>query len=367
MSSEIKRVLIAGFTSQCGGMESFVMNIYRHINTSKIQFDFIDTLKNGRIAFAEEIEKLGGRIYKIPRIRDNPIKHYSELKNVISNNNYISIYMHANNKPKNIDIFKIAKQNNVLYRIIHSHNTNSLDHSIFNSLRNKNFTAQMDEFINYRFACSEEAGKWMFGDRTFTVVNNTIDTSKFDFNVKSRIDTRNSLVMDNQYVLGTVGRLSLEKNPFFMVDCFESFHKKLPNSTFIHVGDGSLKSELSDYIKNKSLSDSYLLLGNKTNVSDYLNAMDLFLLPSKHEGFPISLVEAQATGLRCIVADNITRQTNITGNEYFLPIDDAEKWATLAEQIINYERKSEIDSIIKHRYDNHSIIAFYNNLWNIDD
>ena len=162
----------------------------------------------------------------------------------------------------------------------------------------------------------------MFGDNVdFKVVKNGIVTEKFEFDTGIRNKVRSKEKADNRTVYGTVARLSDEKNPEFLVDLLSEIHRLQPNSVFWHIGGGELEQEIRRKIRQMGLEESYLMLGKRDNVADYLNAMDLFLLPSLYEGFPIVLVEAQTAGLRCLVSDTVPKEVNITGNVCFLPLE----------------------------------------------
>ncbi len=358
--SEVKRILIGGFTTETGGMESYIMNLYGHINRDMLQFDFVNNL-NGDIAFADKIKKMGGRIFNVPMIRNGAAEHYKAMNDLFKNNKYEALYYQANRKLKNADIFKYAKKYNVPYRILHSHNTRELDESKLNKIRVKLTEAQLKNYITDRFACSREAGEWMFpGAEEVVVVNNGVDSKVFDYDKTVRESLRRDKFDEDTKVYGTVGRICEEKNSLFLVDIFAEIHKRNKNTVFWHIGGGGLEPELRERIKTYGLEDSYILLGRIDNVYDYLNAIDLLLLPSIHEGFPITLVEAQCSGLKCLISDNITKSVDITGNVEFKSLNNsAEEWATEAEILSDYERKSCKDIIVSKGYDEQSITDWF--------
>ena len=360
--SEAKRILIAGLTSEMGGMESYIMNLYRHVDRDRLQFDFVNHL-NEKIVFEDEINKLGGRIFNVPMIRNGFLEHYTAMDSLFKNTKYEALYYQSNRKLKNADLFRYAKKYGVPHRILHSHNTRELDESKVNQIRVKITKGQLESLITERFACSKEAGEWMFpGASDVTVVNNGVDTVLFDHDEATASKIKEQEGVGNVKIFGTVGRICIEKNSLFLVDIFEEIHKKDKDTIFWHIGGGGLEAEMREKIKAKGLEDSYILLGRKSNVSDYLKAMDVLLLPSKHEGFPITLVEAQCSGMKCLIADNITKSVDITGNVKFKSIDDsAEEWAKNAIALSDYQRSSCRDILKEKGYDEQGIADWFEN------
>lgn len=348
-----KRVLIAGCTSTKGGLETYIMGLYRNIDRSLLQFDFLQ-LEKEEIAYAEEIRKMGGRIFKLPMIRDDILGHYKCLKKIFSQCNYAGVYFQFNRKPVSLDTFQYARKAGVPHRVIHSHNSTEAKMSRLHILREIAAEKSMDRYVTDYFACSEQAGCWMFGDRNFTVIKNSIDTDVFCFNQEKRNKLRENMNLTGKTVLGTVGRLEDAKNPFFLIEIFKEVHKKNPDTVFLHIGTGIYEKDMMTKLKEYGLEESYLLLGQKKDIADYMNVMDMFLLPSRHEGFPFVLVEAQATGLKCLIADNITGTCDLTGNVEFLSIDcGTAVWEEAISDHMGYERTDQKEAIIRQGYDIH--------------
>ena len=358
--SEPKRILIGGFTTETGGMESYIMNLYRHVDRSRLQFDFVNNLSSD-IAFSDEIKALGGRIFNVPMIRNGIKEHYKAMDDLFGNTHYEALYYQANRKLKNADLFKAAKKHGVPRRILHSHNTRDLDESRVNNIRIKLTEKSLNSYLTERFACSEGAGKWMFpGATDVKVVNNGVDTAIFDYDDQKAATIRMERGAENKKIFGTVGRICREKNSLFLVDIFNEIHKKDENTLFWHIGGGALEDEMRKKISEYGLEDSYIMLGRQSNVADFLNAIDLLLLPSVHEGFPITLVEAQCSGMKCLVADNITRSVDITGNVSFKSIDDsASDWADEALALSSYQRSSCRDILIDKGFDEQGIADWF--------
>lgn len=327
-----KRVLICGLTDNKGGIETYIMNIYRNIDRSRLQFDFL--CEEGRsIAFSDEIKKLGGHIYHIPRKYKHPIRHIVLVNKLFMDNNYIGLYFQCNTKLRTIELFKLAKRYGVKNRVIHSHNTHEKKGNIVVRFREWCTSRLYDKYCTDYFACSEEAGKWMFNNRRFSVINNCIDTNVFKYDELIRNELRSSLSANQEtVVIGSVGRLDYQKNPEFMVEVFKVYHKHNPNSIFIHIGDGMDREKIQSLVDSYNLSDRFILKGMLSNVEDYLNAMDFFVFPSRYEGFGIALIEAQSVGLPCIASSDIPKESKLTDLVNYKKTNSPKEWAELIEE-----------------------------------
>lgn len=267
---------------------------------------------------------------------------------IFENTPYEAVYFQFNMKPLSLDLFRYAKKYGVKKRIIHSHNTTEPKMSVKDRIREKLADMKLDKYVNYRFACSYDAGKWMFGNRDYKVIPNCVNCDDFKYDTDRRNAKRRELGLENKYVIGTVGRLQPAKNPEYIIDIINECVKIDKECVLVHIGDGNLKDKINNKVEKLHLEDNVKMLGARTDISELMNAMDAFILPSLHEGFPIVLVEAQATGLRCYVADNITRDCNITGNVKYLPIDvTPEVWAETMAQDKDIERRNMSDIVRK--------------------
>lgn len=346
-----KRVLIAGLTSNYGGLESYVMSIYRRIDRKQLQFDFLNYYER-ELAFKDEIKRLGGRVFRVPMKRESIREHYRVLNHIFGSTKYIGVYLQCNRKLESLDTVRLAKKYRVKHRVIHSHNSAQQTVTFIQNLRIKVTEKTMDHYITDYFACSDEAGMWMFGDRNYIVIKNSVDTKIFRYDELRRNVIRQKYGIEGMLVLGSVGRLEYQKNPEYLVEIFKDIHASNPRTVFLHVGDGPQKEGINNQLKKYGLENCFFLLGNQDNVSDYMNAMDAFLLPSRYEGFPIVLVEAQATGLPCFVADNITLSCNLSGNMKFLPIDGVtESWSKEILSSKTNDRSDGVEIIKKAGYD----------------
>lgn len=310
----LKRILQIGMTSNYGGIESFIMNVYRNIDRNRFQFDFINMEPGNKdIAYSDEIRQLGGKIYKIPGRRENLLENRKQLKRVIRKNNYDFIHNNILTWSYSDGITLPLKYSSSRV-IIHSHN--SYMNSGMYARRILNF---FNRRLNYkkgiiRLACSNEAGKWLFGNKKYSIIPNGIDTEDYIFNSEIRSAYRKKYNVQEKNVFLNVGRLSYQKNHYFLLEWFKKIYQVDKNSILILVGDGELKEKLEDQVKNLNLSSSVKFLGIRKDVRNLMFMSDTLLFPSFYEGLPVVLVEAQATGLPCIISNTISREIDITDN-----------------------------------------------------
>lgn len=305
-----------------GGVESVVMNYYRHIDRNKIQFDFLIDEDSTNIP-TEEIEKLGGKIILIPPYQKLP-KYIKALKKIFKENNYHIVHSHINT----LSVFPLyaAKKAGVKVRIAHSHSTSNPKEVLRNIIKYILKPLSKKYATDY-FACSEFAGRWLFGNKAFdkgkvTIIHNAIDIDKFKFDEKARKSIRQELeIAEDTLVIGHVGRFMKQKNHTFLIEVFNEVHKENPNSKLILVGEGPLLEKIKEKAKKLGLNDSVLFLGQRKDVNKLYSAMDVFCLPSLYEGLPVVGIEAQAASIKCIFSNNITAETVISKNTDRLKIN----------------------------------------------
>lgn len=312
-----------------GGVESVIMNYYRHIDRTKIQFDFICDSDSTDIPY-EEIKKLGGRVILIPPYQ-HIFKYNKELLKVFKENNYKIV--HSNINTLSIFPLRIAKKAKIPVRIAHSHSTTNKKEWKKNLLKNilKPFSKV---YANKYMCCSELAGRWLFGDKeydkgTVYLLNNAIDLNKYKYDVKIRKNKRKELsIKDSTFVVGHIGRFVEQKNHRFLIDIFDVIHKRHNNSILLLAGQGPLMDEMKQKVKNLGLEDSVRFLGQRSDAAELYQAFDLFLLPSLYEGLPVVGVEAQATGNLCYLSDAMTKETKVLDSTKFMSLSQsAEEWA----------------------------------------
>ena len=268
-----------------GGVESVVMNYYRNIDRDKIQFHFLCDEDSTDIPY-DEIEKLGGKVIVIPPYQ-KLFKYQKELYKIFKENNYKIVHSHIN--ALSVFPLRIAKKAGVPIRIAHSHSTSNKKEWKKNILKMilRPFSKL---YANNYFACTEYAGKWLFGKKVverkeLNVINNAIDLKKFEFNENTREDLRKELgIKEDVLVIGHVGRFMKQKNHEFLIDVFEKAIKQDDNIYLILVGQGPLEDKIKEMAKEKGIENKILFLGQRNDVNKLYQAMDIFVLPSLYEG-----------------------------------------------------------------------------------
>ena len=324
-----------------GGVEAVVMNYYRHIDRTKIQFDFLCDEDSTNIPY-EEIEQLGGRVILIPPYQ-KVFKYQKELIRIFKKNNYKIVHSHINT----LSVFSLraAKKAGVKVRIAHSHSTTNKKEWKKNLLKQVLRPFSKVYATDY-MCCSELAGRWLFGDKAYDsgqvyLLNNAIDLDEFKYNESLRKKKRKELgISDDTLVIGHIGRFVAQKNHTFLIDIFNEVHKKNNNSILLLAGQGPLMEEIKNKVKELKLNDSVRFLGQRNDVNELYQAFDVFCLPSLYEGLPVVGVEAQASGLLCILSNTMTKETKVLDITKFMPLNNTpEEWAnSILDDVKSYKR-----------------------------
>lgn len=336
-----------------GGVESVVMNYYRYIDRTKIQFDFICDDDSTTIPY-EEIEKLGGKVILIPPYQ-KILKYHNKLKKILKEGHYKIVHSHINT----LSVFSLfaAKCAGVPIRIAHSHSTTNKKE------KKKNLLKQVLRpfskiYANKYMCCSELAGRWLFGNKEYDkgnvyLLNNAIDLDNFKYDEKIRKSKRKKLgIKNNTLVIGHIGRFVDQKNHRFLIDIFNEVHKKNNNSILLLAGQGPLMEEIKEKVNTLGLNDSVRFLGQRNDVNELYQAFDIFLLPSLYEGLPVVGIEAQAAGLLCVLSDDMTKETKVLDSTIFMSLNNtAEEWASvLLDKYSKYERKDTKEEISNNNF-----------------
>lgn len=322
------------------GIMSVIMSYYRCIDRNRYNFDFL-YFDERDVTYRKEIEKLGGKVYKVNRTKD-PLKLFVEINQFVKKNidKYKIIHLH--------EIFLIGaligikKKNEAIKIISHGHVTKFSSRKLA-SIRNRIMSIPNKFIPDYYFACSKDAGKVCFG-RKFTkrgyVINNAINLSKFQTDKEAREKLREELKVTDKYVIGHVGNFTKQKNHFFLIDIFYEVQKKREDAVLILVGDGELRESVLEKCKELKIDDKVIYLGTRNDIDKVMNSFDCFVLPSIYEGLGIVLIEAQAIGLPCVFSDVVPKEANIlTKNNEIVSLNKSpEIWA---DKILKCNKASE--------------------------
>lgn len=302
-----------------GGIENFIMNLYRNIDREKYQFDFILT-SNEESYFEKEIKELGGNIYKIPRMEKYPLKHLQELKKILKSNTYVAFHRHTANSIVFTDLV-IANLSNIKKIIVHSHST-----SHPKAWLNKLFRPLLYALADEHLACGKEAGEWLYGKKKFKIINNGMQLENYEYSEEKRKLCREKFgFTENDILIGHVGRFDDAKNQKYIIEVFEKICKLSNQYKLLLCGDGELRGKLNLYCKENGLDGKVLFLGIRKDINEILQALDLFVFPSKYEGLPVSLIEAQLTALPCFISENIPSEAIYNNNILRLGINEENK------------------------------------------
>lgn len=347
-----KKILIYGLTSMIGGVETYIINLVQNIDKTKFEIDFLvqDEIEGIN---KEKIKDSYNNIHFVENYKKHPIKAFKTLKKIYKKNKYDVIHLNISTASSCMYALpsKFYSKNTKI--LIHSHNggtNNKLQHFFFRKI----LRIIADEIL----ACSDIAAEWMYGKKISNsgkviITNNAIQTKKFIYDKKIRDKIRNELKIENDFVIGHIGRFNEQKNHFWLINLFKKLSDEEDNLKLILLGTGELEDKVKKMVQSYKLEDKVLFLGVKSNVNDYYQAMDLFVLPSIFEGLPIVSIEAQASGLKCLLSSNVTKEANITENVEFISISDDRKWIDRIKEIRNnsYERKNMYDIIKSRGYD----------------
>lgn len=305
-----------------GGVESMVMTYYRHIDKSMIQFDFIVDNDSRHVPY-KEIENYGGRVYSISPYQ-NINQYKRDLKKVFASYPYTIIHSHINA----LSVFPLnaAKKAGIPVRIAHSHSTAAAGETAKNAVKNvlRPFSTL---YPTHYCSCSRGAGEWLFGKKIsegkkLTIINNGIEIDRFQFKQAERKKLRQELQLTGKYVIGHTGRLCFQKNQTFLIELMDKLSEREKDTVLLLVGDGPDRQKLMKQAVKAGIENKVIFLGNKTEVSQYYQAMDIFLFPSRYEGFGISAIEAQISGLPALLSKNVPAEVGLTQRCNFLSIED---------------------------------------------
>lgn len=342
------RVLNVTRVFNAAGIESFIMNMYRNIDRSKVQFDFL-VMSDEKSCYEDEIKALGGKKYTINVKEDNTFlkiqKESIELYKFLLAHKYEIVHVHYTT-PLRAPYLLAAKKAKVPVRIYHSHSAEVSGKSkgkllVYNYYKNK-----LSKWATNWFACSKAAAEWMYKNKLISagkvqVIYNGIDVRRFKYKQDVRDKLRKDLNLEQNFVIMHTGRFLPQKNHAFIIDVFNEVKKKDSTAKLILLGEGPLQKPMKKKVLDLGLTEDVIFMGVKKNVEDYLSLADCYIMPSLYEGLPVAAVEAECSGLPCVMSSNITREVELTSNAIFLSLDkSAEYWAT---EILKTKKISRMD------------------------
>lgn len=335
-----------------GGIERMLYNYYSHMNRENLQFDFI--VHGDEIGMLEPaFENMGSRIYHTTPKRENLRRNLMQIKQVIySDPPYDMIHCHQDGV--SFIPLRMARKRGIKARILHAHGIGSDKRSI--KILSSRYLAVRN--ANVFLACSKEAAELIYGrnilhEQKVTIIPNAIDESLYRFNPLMRDSTRCDLHLEGKYVIGHVGRFSPEKNHEFILQIFDEVYRRDRTSVLLLIGDGPLELQIKAHARRLDAKENIIFLGSRNDVPRLMQAMDCLLLPSLHEGLGMSLIEAQAAGLKCFASLGVPKEANITGLVEYLPLDEGPTiWANAILRYKNgYQRETQTEKFAERDYD----------------
>lgn len=336
------KVLNVLTTNLClDGISNSAMNYYRHINRDTIQIDFV--CQNVIDSIKTEIESNGDKVYVIGRRKKKPVQYSKKLSKLIKDNQYDIVHVHGSSSILCIEMI-VAKKAGCKVRIAHSHNTKS-NYRIIDRLLRPIFYST----YTHGFACGGEAGKWLFGEKPFEIINNGKNIEEFEYNEPAREKIRKDCKLEDCTVIGHVGSFNDQKNHKYLIDIFYELLKENDKKyKLLLIGGGKLEQTIKEQVEELGIDKDVIFVGETTEVNKWLQAMDIMVFPSKFEGFPIVLVESQIAGLPCVVSDKITKEVELTGLIQFQSIEDKpEVWANAIRNVKIEDREKNKVKIIQ--------------------
>ena len=321
-----------------GGLETMLMNYYRHIDRSKVQFDFL-VHRDFEADYDKEIKELGGRIYHVSRLIPWSKKYKKELTKFFHSHPEYSI-VHVHQDCLSSVALKCAEECNIPVRIAHCHSSSAVKNikypiKLF-------YMKKIPEYATHLFACGKEAGDWMFSGNPYEVVRNAINLDRYSFTENVRLKVRENLGITNTTVVGHVGNFTAAKNHSFLIDIFEKIHAMQSNTVLLLVGGGDGMEDIKKKVEKLQLSDCVRFLGTRTDVNELMQAMDVFVFPSLYEGLPVTMIEEQASGIPAVISDHVSDECIVTNDLIsVMKLEDSpEAWA---EMILKQSKKARVE------------------------
>lgn len=350
---KIKVLQVVG-SLHIGGAETVAMNLYRYIDRNIFEFHYL--VYGSSVGFYEkEVKQLGGKVIHIDYSYKKLGKYKKDLINVFNEYGPYDI-IHAHMMFHNSIVLSIAKKYGIPITVSHAHSTNDGGVSnnplirIIRVIYIERARKIINENSDFLIACGEDAGKFLYGENEYKkrgyLLKNGIDIKKYKFNVSVRNRMQSMYNLKDKIVFGCVGHFEKVKNHQFLIDVFQQVHKNNSDTILVLLGDGKLKEEIQNKCTRIGLENSVIFTGNVNNVNEWMQSMDYLLMPSLYEGIPVTLIEAQASGLKCYVSDHVSTEPNITGLLRYLPLNQ-KIWTDELSQCTSYNRSTDYTDIMK--------------------
>lgn len=338
-----------------GGYENFIMNLYENIDREKLQFDIAVHARKEN-DYVEKIEEMGGRVYVLDRLTKHPIRSLRSLYRIVKNNRYPVVIRHTPNAMIAPELYVSKKAG--AYTICHSHNETDPKKALHEWGKKR-----LKKCVSERVACSLKAGEWMFGEDDFTVIHNAIDTRRFSYSPQKAQKVIEEFHLEGKHIYGHIANFIASKNHLYLLEVFKEITQLDEQAVLLCLGEGDLRPEIEAKIKELHLEDKVILTGIRKDPENFMSAFEVLLFPSKFEGLPLTLIEAQSAGLRCLISDTVTKDVIVTKNLVeqksitLSPKEWAERAVVLCQE--KKDRSLQFDSIAAAGYDIHELCNWF--------
>lgn len=345
------KVLQVGLSFNPGGIESFVMTYYRELSKQGVRFDFISMFPH--LAYEEEIKSLGGKVFHTCDARKHPLKFSRQMRKILRIGRYDAVHVNMLSAANIVPLI-VASYGKVPTVIAHSHNSSTP--GVVRNLLHRINRPLIPMFATKYFACSELAGEWLFSKKirksnNYHLIHNALDLKKFAFSLSEREEIRHELGVEGKFVLGHVGRFEEQKNHEFLLEIFREVASACEEAILLLVGEGELQEMIQKKAEEYGIEDRIRFLGIRKDVAELWKGMDIFVFPSLFEGLPIVALEAQASGIRSVMADTITTEVKIVNKVKFLSLQDSPKeWSRVILSYKGEDRSEEENSGIRQAF-----------------
>lgn len=332
-----------------GGLETMLMNYYRHINRDKVQFDFL-VHRDFEADYDAEIYELGGKIYHLSRLIPWSHVYREKLKHFFREHPDYKI-VHVHQDCLSSVALQCAKECGVPVRIAHGHTSSAVKNLRY--LIKKYYMKKIPVYATDLFACGKQAGNWMFKGKDFEVIPNGICAQNYAYSEKTRKKVRKELDVENNLVIGHVGNFTRAKNHEFLLKIFCEILKRKASACLILVGSGELQEKIQKQSEQLGVREKIIFTGTRSDVNELMQAMDVFVFPSLYEGLPVTMIEAQAAGLPCVISNRVSEECIVTSDliSVMKLSDPISEWAEVIVERFKDLRIDTVEEIEKAGYD----------------